>query len=71
MTIESEIIRLVRRTPGLTERDLAQALFGRAAYQQRVNPICRSLVASGTLKRHGLGGPGNPYTYSAVGSSPA
>lgn len=63
MVLTDRITDLVRRKPGMTERELAEELFGETGYQQRVNSDCRLLIARGVLKRSGKGGPGDPYTY--------
>ena len=67
VTVSDQIMVLVRRKSGLTERELAEEIFGNAkGYQQRVNGDCRLLVAQGKLERHGDGGAGDPYTYKAT-----
>jgi hypothetical protein len=57
---------VIRSNPGLTEAEIAAALFGKAGYQQKVNPICRQLVKDGRICRVGIGGARNPFTYRAV-----
>jgi hypothetical protein len=67
MSVADDILALVarKRRLRLTEDDIADMLFGQNnAYQQRVNADCRLLVQKGLLKRHGKGGPADPYTYS-------
>ena len=63
MTVSNDIELLVSRKPGLTEARLAEHLFGRDGYQQRVNSTCRQLVREGRVERHGNGGPSDPFTY--------
>lgn len=63
MTMADEIEKLVSRKSGLTEMDIARMLFGRTAYQQRVNSICRQLIKERRVVRRGDGGPGDPFTY--------
>jgi len=64
MAVMDDILREVRIKEGRTEDELAALIFGRdQAYQQRVNPACRQLVAEGTVIRKGNGGPNDPYTY--------
>ncbi len=67
MTTTDQILALVRKKPGLTESDLALALFPEAPYQQRVNSACRWLVKEGRMQRSGLGGAGDPYRYRVRG----
>jgi hypothetical protein len=66
MTVADDIELLVGRKPGLTEAELAQHLFGREGYQQRVNSNCRRLIKQGRIERHGDGGPGDPFTYRST-----
>jgi hypothetical protein len=42
---------IVRHRPGVTERDLYEAIFGEEGYQQRVNSDCRWLTNLGYLRR--------------------
>ena len=63
MTIAEKIVRAVREQPGLTERQLADLLFGENAAIQRVNPTCRKLVAQGFLLRRGQGWSADPFRY--------
>ena len=69
MTIAQDIVRIVREQPGLTERELAERLFGEEATIQRVNPTCRKLVAMGWLVRRGRGWAADPFTYFAANPS--
>ena len=64
MTVEDKIIDLVRRRSDLTEAEMANQIFGKEGYQQRVNSTCRRLLKEGKLKRHGRGGASDPYTYT-------
>lgn len=64
VTVAEQIEALVRRRPGLTEAELADALFPDGAYQQRVNSTCRALIKAGRVHRRGQGGRGDPFRYS-------
>jgi len=44
---------IVRHRPGVTEREIAEAIFGENAYQQRVNTDCRLLADLGYIRREG------------------
>ncbi|MGN1291065.1 MAG: hypothetical protein ACI4XG_31455, partial [Bradyrhizobium sp.] len=66
MTVAQQIIRLIREQPGLTERQIAERIFGDGGSIQRVNPTCRKLVAAGWLERHGRGWAADPFTYHAA-----
>ena len=67
MTVADRILTVAAQKPKLTERELAEEIFGSAnGYQQRVNGDCRLLVAQGRLKRSGSGGVRDPYTYTVV-----
>jgi hypothetical protein len=61
--VADKIVDLVRRRPGMTELEIAKALFGPAAMQQQVNQQCRALLKSGRIVRLGSGGGSDPYTY--------
>lgn len=63
MTLRQKIYELVARQPGLTEAEMACAIFGDDGYQQRVNSTCRRMIAAGEIERHGEGGPSDPFTY--------
>lgn len=67
MTIREVLEFLVEKGPGRTETQLAEAIFGEGADQQRVNQDCRLLVGKGTVDRQGNGGAGDPYRYYPVG----
>jgi predicted transcriptional regulator len=54
---------LIQKGPGRTEMELAQAIHGDKAYQQRVNQDCNMLVNAGKVERRGGGGPGDPFRY--------
>ena len=42
---------IVRHRPGITERELAETIFGDKGYQQRVNSDCSWLRGLGYIKR--------------------
>lgn len=63
MTVADDIESLIRRKPGLSEIEIAEALFGASAYQQRVNSTCRRLIAEGRIARSGDGGIAEPFRY--------
>lgn len=68
----SEIVRdrlfhQIHENRGITETELARAVFGSAAYRQRVRSDCRVLMAEHTVIRQGGGGPADPYRYFSIG----
>lgn len=63
--VAQKIEELVRRRPGMTELDIAKAIYGPAAVQPQINPICRKLVAQGRIERRGAGR-SDPFTYYSV-----
>ena len=50
-TLKDEILNLVRKSPGLTDREITNRLRGRAAPQQPINQAARQLEGAGVLKR--------------------
>jgi hypothetical protein len=56
-------LNIIKRRPGLTELEIAKAMYGQSAVQQDVNPECRFLVKLGLVERLGVGGKGDPFTY--------
>ena len=67
MAVADEIEALVTRSPGLTEAEIAAALFGEAGYRSRVSRACISLIKSRRLERSGRGGRNDPFRYFAKG----
>lgn len=64
-SVGNRILKLVRSRPGMTELEIARALFGPSAVQQNVNQDCRQLAELKLVERRGGGGPSDPYTYHA------
>lgn len=62
-TLATRILDLVKRRPGMTELEIAKAIYGPTAVQPQVNQDCRLLVSSGALERRGSGGRADPYVY--------
>jgi hypothetical protein len=74
-SLAEQILAVVRQRPGVTELDIAKALFGPSALQPQVNQDCRLLVQRGMIIRRGAGGRADPFTYALAnkldpGSSP-
>ncbi len=46
MAVADDIEALVTRSPGLTEAEIAAALFGEAGYTAQVSVACRNLIKS-------------------------
>jgi hypothetical protein len=65
MALIDDVQHLVARQPGLTETQLAKALFGPTGYAQQVNGACRSLVRRGLIVRYGKGY-SEPFIYHPV-----
>jgi hypothetical protein len=64
VTVADDLEAVVARQPGLTEAEIAKTLFADEGEAQRVNLICRRLIAEGRLRRSGTGTAGDPFTYS-------
>lgn len=65
-SVTDRVYELIKQRPGMTELEIAKALFGKSAVQQNVNQECRLLVRLGLVDRLGVGGRGDPYTYRAI-----
>ena len=63
ITIADALLFLIENGPGRTESELAEAIFGREGYQQRVNGDCNLLVNRKQVERRGVGGPADRYRY--------
>ncbi len=50
-TLTQRIMELLGVSPGLSDREIADMLFGNTANQQPVNQACRNLVSQGLLAR--------------------
>lgn len=66
LTIGEVLVFLIEKGPGRTEAQLAEAIFGDRAYQQRVNQDCQLLANRRLVQRHGAGGPADPFKYYPV-----
>lgn len=68
MLTQVEVLEyLIAKGPGRTEIELATAIHGSKAYQQRVNQDCALLLNRGSVQRRGAGGPGAPHRYYPAG----
>ncbi len=67
MAVADEVEALVIRHPGLTEAEIATALFGTGSDPNRVSTPCRSLMKSGRIERSGRGGRNDPFRYFSKG----
>jgi hypothetical protein len=63
--LADRILEIVRARDGMSELDIAKAIYGPTAVQQQVNQDCRLLVSHGLIERRGKGGRSDPFTYSA------
>ena len=70
MAVADEIEMLVARNPGLTEAEIAAALFGDAGYQSRVSNACTNLMRRRRIERGGRGGRSDPFRYFPKGTLP-
>ena len=76
MAVADEIEAFLIRNPGLTEAEIATALFGEAGYPARVARALMNLMKSRRIERSGRGGRIDPFRYFPKGqltaaSSPA
>lgn len=59
----NRVLMKIRECPGLTQAELAKALFGNSAYPQSVQRECETLLKLSLIDRSGCGGRYDPYTY--------
>jgi len=57
------VLNVVCSRPGVTELEIAKAMYGPNAVKQQVNAECRRLVKAGLVDRLGRGGQTDPFTY--------
>jgi hypothetical protein len=67
MAVADEIEALLIRNPGLTEAEIAAALFGEAGYPARVARACMTLLKRRRIERSGRGGRSDPFRYFPQG----
>jgi hypothetical protein len=67
MAIADDIDALITRSPGLTEAEIAVALFGVAGYPARVARACINLMKNRRIERSGRGGRNDPFRYFPKG----
>jgi hypothetical protein len=67
MTVADKVEALISRCPGLTEFEIAAALFGDATNLHRISTPFRRLMKSGRIERSGRGGRNDPFRYSPKG----
>jgi hypothetical protein len=67
MAVANEIEALLIRSPGLTEAEIANALFGKAGYPARVARACMTLLKRRRIERSGRGGRTDPFRYFPQG----
>jgi hypothetical protein len=53
----------IQKSPGRTQRQIAEDVFGPDADPSRVNWECDHLVRHRDVERHGDGSPADPFTY--------
>jgi hypothetical protein len=64
VTVADAIEAIISRQPGLTAVQISQLLFANECECERVDLVCRRLIAEGRIKRTGAGTIGNPFAYS-------
>jgi hypothetical protein len=62
-TYKDQIRTLLASHPGLTERQLVEAIFGRNPFHLRIHNQMAALKAQGVLRKEGRGGKRDPYRY--------
>jgi hypothetical protein len=64
VTMADAIESLIACHSGLTAAQISQMLFTNKCEAERVELICRRLIAEGRLKRSGTGTIANPFSYA-------
>jgi hypothetical protein len=64
VTMADAIESLIARRPGLTAAQISQMLFAKGCESERIDMICRRMIAEGRLHRSGAGTIGSPFSYS-------
>jgi hypothetical protein len=63
VSLRARICEEIYARPGITQLELAQSIYGSAAYQNLVANVCRQLVREGLVSRSGIGGRRDPFTF--------
>lgn len=63
-SLRSAVCETIYSQPGITQTDIAKAIYGPHAYPGQVARICAQLLLEGNIRREGRGGPADPFTYS-------
>jgi hypothetical protein len=64
VTMADAIETLIARHPGLTAAQISQTLFANEYNSERVDLVCRRLIAEGRIKRCGSGTITSPFAYA-------
>ena len=64
VTMADAIETLIARHPGITAAQIAQLLFASGCDSERVDLMCRRLIAEGRIKRSGGGTIASPFAYA-------
>jgi hypothetical protein len=67
LTTQDVLEFLIKKGPGRTEAELADAIFGAGGYPQRVHIDCARLVTGKSVRRRGAGGRADPFRYYPAG----
>jgi hypothetical protein len=64
VTMADAIETLIARRPGVTAAQISQMLFANKSESERVDLMCRRLIAEGRIKRCGDGTIASPFAYA-------
>jgi len=64
VTMADAIVALIARQPGLTAVQISQTLFANECECERIDLMCRRLIAEGRIKRCGAGTIASPFAYA-------
>ena len=51
-SIRTQVLELISKRPGITDRELADTILGKDVHPSRINQACRLLAEAGQITRH-------------------
>ena len=66
MALRTKVCEIIRDRPDITTSAMSLLIYGTDGGRPQIERICRDLVQEGRLRRRGLGGRRDPYTYEWI-----